>query len=318
MAHIQPLQHDTKPSASPLIARLNARIADVLTPHLPSTPFALVDFPDHANIGDSSIWLGTLSHFGRAGLGPAYVCTIETFDAEALIAAVPDGPIFIQGGGNFGDLWPENQNFRIRLLRRFPGRRIIQLPQSIHFNDRANIAETSRAIAAHGNVVMFIRDHASAALAAKYFECEIHLCPDMAFCLGPLPRRAPPSHKFLHLLRQDRESRFHPQPETTPPADTLVTDWPIETPKFFDWFQRAANAEIVAGRIRTLAEVTAWLAVIRHIRGVKTLCLGRHVVTDRLHGHILCTLLGIPHTILDNNYGKLTRFTETWSTRQSP
>jgi exopolysaccharide biosynthesis predicted pyruvyltransferase EpsI len=40
---------------------------------------------------------------------------------------------------------------------------------------------------------------------------------------------------------------------------------------------------------------------------------GRVVVTDRLHGHILCLLLGIPHIVLDNSYGKLRSFDETWT-----
>jgi pyruvyl transferase EpsO len=37
------------------------------------------------------------------------------------------------------------------------------------------------------------------------------------------------------------------------------------------------------------------------------------VVTDRLHTHILCLLLGIPHAVLDNNYGKVGRFISCWT-----
>jgi pyruvyl transferase EpsO len=47
------------------------------------------------------------------------------------------------------------------------------------------------------------------------------------------------------------------------------------------------------------------------------LCRGRVAVTDRLHGHILCTLLGVPHVLLDNSYGKLRRFHDAW-TSDSP
>jgi pyruvyl transferase EpsO len=32
-----------------------------------------------------------------------------------------------------------------------------------------------------------------------------------------------------------------------------------------------------------------------------------------LHGHILATLLGIPHVILDNSYGKLSSFYRQWT-----
>ena len=36
------------------------------------------------------------------------------------------------------------------------------------------------------------------------------------------------------------------------------------------------------------------------------------VVSTRLHGHILALLLGIPSIIIDNSYGKNSRFYNTW------
>ena len=39
---------------------------------------------------------------------------------------------------------------------------------------------------------------------------------------------------------------------------------------------------------------------------------GRVVVTDRLHGYILCLQAGIPHVLIDNSYGKLSSFHATW------
>ena len=48
-------------------------------------------------------------------------------------------------------------------------------------------------------------------------------------------------------------------------------------------------------------------------RGLDLLSAGRVVVTDRLHAHILCLLLGIPHVVLDNSYGKVHGFLDTWT-----
>ncbi len=45
---------------------------------------------------------------------------------------------------------------------------------------------------------------------------------------------------------------------------------------------------------------------------------GRVVVTDRLHGHIFCILMGIPHVILDNSYGKLMSFHQTYTYDAGP
>ena len=40
---------------------------------------------------------------------------------------------------------------------------------------------------------------------------------------------------------------------------------------------------------------------------------GRVVITDRLHGHILSTLLDIPHVLIDNPYHKLSSYHNTWT-----
>ncbi len=51
----------------------------------------------------------------------------------------------------------------------------------------------------------------------------------------------------------------------------------------------------------------------RLIRGETLLSSGKVVITDRLHGHILCSLLKIPHVILDNSYRKISNFRAAWN-----
>ena len=43
----------------------------------------------------------------------------------------------------------------------------------------------------------------------------------------------------------------------------------------------------------------------------------RLIITNRLHGHILCVLMGIPHVFLANSYHKNESFYQTW-THQIP
>ncbi len=52
-------------------------------------------------------------------------------------------------------------------------------------------------------------------------------------------------------------------------------------------------------------------------RGLRLLARGELIVTDRLHGHILALLLGIPHVVLDNDYGKVGAYIAAW-TQRSP
>jgi pyruvyl transferase EpsO len=56
------------------------------------------------------------------------------------------------------------------------------------------------------------------------------------------------------------------------------------------------------------------LAKERLLRGETLLSSGKVVVTDRLHAHILCTLLDIPHVVLDNSYRKIGNFRDAWGT----
>ena len=122
-------------------------------------PFSVLDFPDHGNVGDAAIALGTTAYFREhRGAVPSYVASLGDFSEAALRAAVPEGPIFIHGGGNFGDLWPRHQDFREHLLQRFTDREIIQLPQSIHFDDRGRVARSARVIAGHGKFRLLVRD----------------------------------------------------------------------------------------------------------------------------------------------------------------
>jgi pyruvyl transferase EpsO len=48
-------------------------------------------------------------------------------------------------------------------------------------------------------------------------------------------------------------------------------------------------------------------------RGLAHLARGQVVVTDRLHGHVLCMLMGVPHVVLPDRYGKTLAFIETWT-----
>ncbi len=110
---------------------------------------ALVDYPEYANVGDSLIWLGQLVLFKRLGKKIVYVDAIWHTDFAALRNVVEKGAaVIINGGGNFGTLWPEHQRFRESLLQKFPAATIIQMPQSICFAGEEALNKFQRIAAA--------------------------------------------------------------------------------------------------------------------------------------------------------------------------
>ena len=298
------------------IRRLQEAAADALRGVGGNAPFALVDFPDHANVGDSAIWVGTTAYFrDHRGQEPRYVASVDSFSEAGLRAAMPTGPIFVHGGGNFGDLWPRHQQFRERLLAHFPDREIIQLPQSIHFNVPAGIATVARAIARHGRFRLLVRDRTSYQLATSRFDCPVTLCPDMALFLGALDRAAPDVDVF-YLLRTDRE-RAVGGAGSRASYTSRVDDWlvdPSQSVATRKW-PRILRPLLEGRRHRPALGVATCDAAAhaRVLRGCRLLSSGRLVITDRLHAHLLSLLLGIPHAVLDNSYGKLGRFLDAWT-----
>ena len=280
-------------------------------------PFCLLDFPDHRNVGDSAIWLGETAYFREhRGAEPGYVCSLATFSEARLRASVPEGAIFIHGGGNFGDLWPRHHEFREHVLKRFRDREIIQLPQSIHFEHPERIARTAHAIARHGKVRLFVRDQHSYEFATANFDCEVRLCPDMAFFLGALDRASAPEVDVFYLMRTDKE-RALGAPAGLPGYTSRVADWLTESRLSIQAHKLFGIARgLVGGRLDRIALRHARYdaaARARVARGCRLLSSGRVVITDRLHAHILSLLLGIPHAVLDNSYGKLRRFLDVWT-----
>ncbi len=305
-----------------IIDQLQQQIHTCLSEHLPSLEqgYALLDFPNYANIGDSAIWLGQIAYFIKHHQLPAYITDNIAYKAHDLKTALPKGPILIQGGGNFGDLWLQHQNMREQVLRDFPDRAVVQLPQSIHYNDPANIEKTAELIKQHGNFTMLVRDQKSYDLVTKHFDCKVALCPDMAFYIGALQRKSPICPALM-LMRKDQE-----QVDTSAfegfsiPQGAISEDWPREEASFVSDVKKKVTLKLpfilglkclnpAARReffYRTLAQT-------RLERGIEILSKGESVITDRLHGHILSLLLDIPHTVLDNSYGKVSGFHAMWT-----
>lgn len=267
------------------------------------TRYALVDFPDHANVGDSAIWLGEVTVLrALTGRDPAYVSTWHDFDAAACRRACPDGPLFLHGGGNLGDIWPHHQRFRETILATIRDRPVVQLPQSIHFRVPAEAARFAALAAEHPDFTLYVRDLRSLEFAARHFACPTRLAPDSAYALGPQPRGTA-ACDVLMLLRTDDERRTYPAPD---PARATVVDWLDDDPDLPPFPDPAQPDSAAAPAARTAQ------AAARVARGLRLLARGRVLVTDRLHGHILADLLDLPHVALDNDYGKLAAYVAAW------
>ncbi len=282
----------------------------------PGAPYALADFPDHRNLGDSAIYAGQMRFFDEvARTRPDYVCSWATYRKD-VARFCPEGTIFLHGGGNFGDIWPMHQKLRLDIIERHAGRKIVQLPQSIHFDDPALISRTARAIGRATDFTLFVRDQHSFDFARRHFDCAVELAPDGAYNLQE-HKPAPAEEDVRVLLRTDkelgREDLRAAAAELGPPCD-----WPREgrwrRPVVARLVERYAAPRMRGSRsiMRHRERLFRTLSEARLATAFDLLSRGRVIVSDRLHAHILSSILRRPHVCLNNSYDKTARYIDTW------
>ena len=96
---------------------------------------SLLDYPAYPNLGDHLIWIGSFLWLTRVyNTQIEYAASITSFSKAALEKqSKSNDPIFLNGGGNLGDLWPDCQKFREYIITTYQQRPIIILPQTIYF-----------------------------------------------------------------------------------------------------------------------------------------------------------------------------------------
>lgn len=306
-----------------LSGTIDARLAALLQP---GSEVALVNYPNLRNVGDVAIWLGTRMALERASVRIRYQAEPATYRRQLLASAVgDDGTILIQGGGNLGDVYPHQHRVRKQVLRDFPKARVIQLPQSVWFRTEKGTEQFRRLAEGHSDFTLMLREQRSLEWAEDRFDVRVTLCPDLALSLDPI-RRGTPDREVVWLMRKDSESRNEPLPALGPGEERA--DWrgrhvlrPAEGRRLrlaLAANRRLSSAMDTNGRLATAlwhaqAATYAPIARLRIDSAARLLSLGRFVITDRLHGHVLAMLLGIPHAVLDNENGKSRALWETWT-----
>jgi pyruvyl transferase EpsO len=211
----------------------------------------LLDYPDHLNAGDHLIWLSTIQLLNRQQVSVAYCASLVNFSPERMaLSAGAAAPILLQGGGNLGDLWPDSQLFREKIVSQYRDRAIVILPQSVYFSEAENAQRAAAIFNAHPNLTLFVRDQKSFDLATSLFtRCRLLLTPDMtlwpeAQFFASEHRRLPKDRQtVLFLYRQDAESNLRLLADDLDIKKVVVEDW-----RTYDW------AYAGRGRLRDLSD----------------------------------------------------------------
>jgi len=305
------------------------------------------------NIGSHLVWLATGLHLRQvAGARIAYVSSVQDYSRDEMLGKIGrgTGAIFLRGG-YFGDFWAGGENARQlmyeRIIAECRDNPVYLMPQSISFDNPARLAKSADILNRHPALTIFARDEGSFAYASEHFHrAKVILSPDSAFHLVGMPElnfhRSPSGQVLYHRRKDWVLPEFDPENLGIP--DLVTSEW-----LSFEWLGigRWSRASRVPGLVpfvresyqRCLAAPGEWLARQRWKRaspdngvedgataaawlhptwswihsGLRQLSRYRVVITNRLHGHIGCLLLGVPHVLIPGPYGKMRAFYDTWT-----
>ena len=323
MCHVQFRESSSVNTTGKNCVNFQALLQDALLSLVsPGEQCVLVDYPNYSNVGDSAIWLGEVHLLRHAGIPIVAIGDLICDTWTEITNAIGSRVILITGGGNFGDLWDRHHQLRERLCQEFPRNRIIQLPQSIHFENDAKRLASQEVLCRHPDLHLMVRDRRSLELAENFAPGRACLVPDAALCLPrETQKRSGIKYDMLVLFRTDLESTQDQRIETLLPEGVRanVTDWLDE--KGGLWHRCYSRLQKVDPDKRPLLRPTVsafvlWtanqLAKTRFDRGMDLIQSARVVVTDRLHTVVLSWLSGTPVFFSDNTYGKLSGVVECW------
>lgn len=296
---------------------LKAKLSEILSTFDTSKRVVLFDYTIGTNVGDLLINLGT-----ERFLSDHKIHVWRRYSAND----VPDSirgmgnevVILCHGGGNFGDLWPNHQIAREKILACYPRNRVVVLPQTVYFSSPERSRELTEQFRSHGNYHVFVRDGRSLETLQQMGVHESSTMPDMSHYLwGSLLYDVPSYYEALplRLVRRDKESK-----ESSVLQDRRNTvrsyDWPDILSKSTTCFIRLIEKIIDAQDSMGFHIQRYWLwrpVQNRAIQdGVRFISRYREVYTNRLHAMLLGLLLNRRVCAFDNSYGKLSSYHQTW------
>lgn len=140
--------------------------------------FVIIGSPNHGNMGDVAITWSTIKLLEQ--LYPddnVFDITMDEFpyEIDAIFHLLKTQDVIIlQGGGNLGNMYPDDEMIRRYVISRFRNNRLIIFPQSVYFTDdsdgKKELEICSRIYSDNKNLYMLARDKYSFGIMTKYFK----------------------------------------------------------------------------------------------------------------------------------------------------
>ena len=257
---------------------------------------------EHANIGDAAITLAEQQLLGEQF--PEYfqveISTYEFDRQEACLHAILNAGdiLFINGGGNMGDRYPEEEELHRKIVAEFPNNKIVIFPQTICFSSteqgQSELRKSEKIYNSHRDLTLFVRGKSSLEFAKAHFaRVKTALVPDVVHALRA--EYAFDRSGALVCLRDDAEGTLDGE------RKKRITDLAL---KLTGSVERSSNmyTEDVTRDIRGLVVRKELMRFARR----------QLVITDRLHGMIFSAVTGTPCVVLSSCDHKIQEYYEAF------
>lgn len=254
--------------------------------------------PQHGNLGDHAI-VYAQSKFLQRHMPEYYQIEIpsyqyQRYEAEIERMVLPKDIIVIDGGGNLGTLWSEEDDKIRSIIERFQDNRIIVFPQTCFYepseSSRQRIKRNRDVYQKHKNITFMLRDKASLNLFRTEFpKVDVLFAPDIVLSLNGIENQKGRRNEVLFVFRKDHEAALD---EST---KLQLTEWFAHSGLTTRYSDTVINRNVSARERET-----------ELLRKLDEISSAQIVVTDRLHAMIFAAITKTPCIALDNASRKVT------------
>ena len=215
--------------------------------------------------------------------------------------------ITIIGGGNMGSLYPDIEDLRQLVIRSFPYNTIVCFPQTLDWDESQSSNKALKKIvkiySSHTDIHIFARESITYRKLEEIFSgqpnVKIGFVPDIVMSASAKKLGVESSSKpagVLTCLRNDKECGLKAEHYAILDrviGDTGLTITKTDTHAGGSGLSKAECDKLLSNKIQQFAEAQL-------------------VITDRLHGMILCILSGTPCLVLPNSNHKIRQTYLNW------
>lgn len=248
----------------------------------------LIGTPWYGNLGDHAITLGEKfiikeSFPKHKIIDIPYNIYFSKLSKIFKLKIAPNDIIYLQGGGNLGSLYPQEENLRRDVIKKYKRNKIIVMPVSIFFHDnnfgKSELEKSSKIYNSHNKLTIISRDEVSFDFAKKYFyKVNNILAPDAVTSLDGILSDVNVNRKGVYFFwRKDIEKVL---------SDDIIKKIEIYLNKYnIEYSVSDTTVPYEVREKQRKTEVFSRLIMARK---------ARLVITDRYHGLIFSVITHTP------------------------